>query len=96
MELGADFAVKGSVTSREPVSIVPGSSAGCPMGSVTEPNRNHDLASTMAERITGAGSDADALKALRKAYPETPLAVRVAALALLARRSGGDQPHIPR
>ena len=50
----------------------------------------------MAERITGAASDADALKALRKAYPETPLAVRVAALALLARRSGGDQPHIPR
>jgi hypothetical protein len=50
----------------------------------------------MAERITGAASDADALKALRKAYPETPLAVRVAALALLARRSAGDQPHIPR
>jgi hypothetical protein len=66
------------------------------MGSVIEPNRSHDLASTMAERITGMASDADALKALRKAYPESPLAVRVAALALLARQHAGDQPHIPR
>jgi hypothetical protein len=66
------------------------------MGSVTEPNCSQDLASTMAERITGMASDADALKALRKAYPETPLAVRVAALVLLARRSAGGQPHMPR
>ena len=66
------------------------------MGSVTEPNRSQELASAMAERITGAASDADALKALRTAYPEAPLAVRVAALALLARRSTADQPHIPR
>ena len=50
----------------------------------------------MAERITGATSDADALKALRMAYPESPLAVRVAALALLARRSAGDRSHMPR
>jgi hypothetical protein len=66
------------------------------MGSVIEPNRSHDLASTMAEGIMGATSDADALKALRKAYPESPLAVRVAALALLARRHAGEQSHIPR
>jgi hypothetical protein len=66
------------------------------MGSVTEPNRSQDLALSMAERITGATSDADALKTLRKAYPEIPLSVRVAALALLARRSAGEQPHIPR
>ena len=66
------------------------------MGSVTEPHRSHDLASTMAERITGATSDADALKALRNAYPETPLAVRVAALSLLARRGAPDERHIPR
>jgi hypothetical protein len=66
------------------------------MGSTTDPHRSQDLPSTMAERITGATSDAEALKALRKVYPEAPLAVRVAALAMLARSDVSDQPHIPR
>jgi len=53
-----------------------------------------DLARTMAERIAGASSHAEALSALRSAFPESPLTVRVAALAMLARRGPGD--HIPR
>ena len=64
------------------------------MGSATEPTMGKDLARTMAERIAGASSHAEALSALRSAFPESPLTVRVAALAMLARRGPGD--HIPR
>jgi hypothetical protein len=64
------------------------------MGSLAEPT--DDLAQAMAERVTGTTSHADALKALRAAFPESPLAVRVAALAMLARGGAGGPPHIPR
>ena len=66
------------------------------MGSAAEPLRGSDLASTMLERITATTSHADALRELRAAFPESPLAVRVAALELLLRRSAGEAPHIPR
>ncbi len=64
------------------------------MGSVTESIAGKDLARTMAERIAGTTSHAEALKALRSAFPESPLTVRVAALAMLTRGGPGD--HIPR
>jgi hypothetical protein len=67
------------------------------MGSITELRRVEallqDLTKSMVERIMGAASHAEALRALRAAFPESPLPVRVAALALM-RRSAGD--HIPR
>jgi len=49
------------------------------------------LAEAMLERIaqTGPISGAEALKQLRSAFPDTPLAARVAALNLLARRDFG-------
>jgi hypothetical protein len=50
----------------------------------------------MLERITATTSHADALRELRTAFPESPLAVRVAALELLRRRGAGEAPHIPR
>jgi hypothetical protein len=66
------------------------------MESAAEPLRGSDLASTMLARITATTSHADALKELRTAFPESPLAVRVAALELLRRRGAGETPHIPR
>jgi hypothetical protein len=67
------------------------------MGSVTEPHRVEallqDLTKSMVERIMGTTSHAEALRALRAACPESPLPVRVAALAVM-RRTAGD--HIPR
>ncbi len=50
----------------------------------------------MVERIIRSGptSHAEALKKLRAAFPDSPLTVRVAALAILMRRGAGD--HIPR
>jgi hypothetical protein len=53
-----------------------------------------DLARAMAERIADTTSHAEALKALRSAFPESPLTLRVAALAMVPRRDAGD--HIPR
>ncbi|MGA7489539.1 MAG: hypothetical protein WBW74_21655 [Xanthobacteraceae bacterium] len=50
----------------------------------------------MAERVPATTSHADALKELRAAFPEAPLAARVAALALLERRGAGAPSHIPR
>ena len=66
------------------------------MESAAEPLRGSDLASTMLQRITATTSHADALRELRTAFPESPLAVRVAALELLRRRSAAEAPHIPR
>jgi hypothetical protein len=66
------------------------------MGSVVEPKVGKELAQTMVERIMGTTSHAEALRKLRSAFPESPLAVRVAALALLTHRNANDQPHIPR
>jgi hypothetical protein len=66
------------------------------MGSAAEPSCGHALASTMVERITETMSHADALKELRSAFPDSPLAVRVAALAMLWRRGAGDPPYMPR
>lgn len=67
------------------------------MGSVTDPRRIEallqDLTKSMVERIMGATSHAEALRALRLAFPESPLPVRVAALAMM-RQAAGD--HIPR
>jgi hypothetical protein len=64
------------------------------MGSAAEPTT--DLARTMAERITGTTSHAEALRTLRSAFPDSSLALRVAALATLTRRAPADTPHIPR
>ncbi len=64
------------------------------MGSASGPTT--DLAQTMAERIMGTASHAEALRALRAAFPDSSLALRVAALATLTRRVPGDLPHIPR
>ncbi|HKA82206.1 MAG TPA: hypothetical protein VKD43_19345 [Xanthobacteraceae bacterium] len=66
------------------------------MGSATEPSVGQDLAWSMVERITGTTSHAEALRMLRSAYPESPLTVRVLALALLSRRAANNSPHIPR
>jgi hypothetical protein len=66
------------------------------MGSAAEPDRSSDLASTMLERIAATTSHSDALKKLRTAFPDSPLAARVAALELLRRRGAGEAPHIPR
>ena len=50
------------------------------------------LEHAMIERINTAApqSGAEALKALRSAFPESPLALRVAALVSLARRQNGE------
>jgi hypothetical protein len=66
------------------------------MGSIVEPTDGNGLAETMVERIAGTASHAEALRALRAAFPETPLAARVAALELLAHRKPAKPPHIPR
>ena len=63
------------------------------MGSAAEPTT--DLA-RMADRIMGTTSHAEALRTLRSAFPDSSLAVRVAALAALTRRAPADTPHIPR
>jgi hypothetical protein len=51
---------------------------------------DHDLARAMAEAVLAfsPASDTDALKLLRAAFPNSPLGLRVAALALLTRRRG--------
>ena len=64
------------------------------MGSAAEPTT--DLARTMAERIMGTTSYAEALRTLRSAFPDSSLALRVAALATLTRRAKADPHHIPR
>jgi hypothetical protein len=67
------------------------------MGSIVEPtDGSTGLAEVMVERIAGTASHAEALRTLRTAFPETPLAARVAALELLANRKPGKPPHIPR
>ena len=52
-----------------------------------------DLARRMVERVIrgGPASHAEALSALRSAFPESPLTVRVAALAMLIGRAGADR-----
>jgi hypothetical protein len=50
----------------------------------------------MAERVTPATTHAEALRELRTAFPESSLALRVAALAMLNRRGADDSSHIPR
>ena len=64
------------------------------MGSAAKPTT--DLAQTMAREIMGTTSHAEALRALRAAFPDSSLALRVAALATLMRRAPADTPHIPR
>ena len=66
------------------------------MGPVAEPNVGKELAQTMVERIMGTTSHAEALRKLRSAFPESPLAVRVAALRMLPQSGASDPPHIPR
>jgi hypothetical protein len=55
-----------------------------PTGDLTSGAR----AQAMVERIVASrpASDAEALKALRAAFPDSPLGLRVAALGLLMRR----------
>jgi hypothetical protein len=57
-----------------------------------------DLARDMVERMVRSGltSNAEALRELRAAFPESPLTVRVAALAMLMRRGTNNPLHIPR
>jgi len=57
--------------------------------SVFAPISDPDL---MAERVLAfaPATDAEALKLLRKTFPECPLSARVAALAALAQRLGFD------
>jgi hypothetical protein len=50
----------------------------------------------MADRIMGTTSHAEALRTLRSAFPDSSLALRVAALTALTRRAPADAPHIPR
>ena len=65
-----------------------------PLGSVTlappglTGRSEAELAQAMAQQVSAVGrhSSAEALKELRQAFPETPLAMRVAALAALRRR----------
>lgn len=47
-----------------------------------------DLASAMLAHLRAArpGSGAEALRSLRRAFPDSPLTLRVAALAALSRR----------
>jgi hypothetical protein len=62
------------------------------MGS-TAPATDHDaLAHIMAERILGTTTHAEALRQLRAAFPDSPLTVRVAALALLIRCEARERP----
>jgi hypothetical protein len=70
---------------------------GVPMGSAAEPSRAEDLARTMLQRIAGTMSPAEALRELRAAFPESPLTVRVAALAMLHARAGDPSgSYMPR
>jgi hypothetical protein len=55
------------------------------MESVIEAAHGKDLARTMAERIMGTRSHAEALRTLRSAFPDSPLTARVAALAMRER-----------
>jgi hypothetical protein len=52
-----------------------------------------DTARIMVERIIRSGptSHAEALKTSRAAFPDSPLTVRAAALAILMRRGAGNQ-----
>ena len=60
------------------------------------PIENPDSAQSMVARIIRRGptSHAEALKELCAAFPDSPLTLWVAALAILTRRGDGD--HIPR
>jgi hypothetical protein len=81
------------------------------MGSFTKPPRAEErdsaqdlaqalartLAQAMAERIGAAKSHAEALRELRSAFPDSPLTVRVAALAMMRKLAGTPNlSHIPR
>jgi hypothetical protein len=52
----------------------------------------------MVQRISEVGpiSGAEALRALRTAFPDSPLTLRVAALNMLMRRHEGRQGYRPR
>jgi len=66
------------------------------LAGVSQDDFQGDLARRMAERLIRGGptSHAEALSALRSAFPESPLTVRVAALAMLIGGAGVD--HMPR
>jgi len=68
------------------------------MGSAAKAGDQAELARIMSDRIVGMTSHAEALRQLRAAFPESPLTVRVAALAMLMRRGPDDAQtvHIPR
>jgi hypothetical protein len=73
------------------------------MGSFIKPPRAEDqdssetLAQAMAERVGAAKSHAEALRALRLAFPDSPLTLRVAALAMMRKRPDAPKAsHIPR
>jgi hypothetical protein len=68
------------------------------MGSATDAfTRNPQVAEAMVERIIGLQpkSGAEALKELRAAFPDSPLALRVAALAALSRRQDQHAKQVP-
>src|SRR5262249_59175355 len=83
-----------ALTNGAAVLALPGSrSRGCPMGSATEASAGEDLVRTMAQQIAATTSHAEALRTLRSAFPETPLTLRVAALATLTRRASAQLPR---
>jgi hypothetical protein len=89
--------VKHFVTVRAQIWRIAGAmliAGGAAMGSRVEPTQ--DLARTMAERVTPATTHAEALRELRTAFPESSLALRVAALAMLNRRGADEPAHSPR
>jgi hypothetical protein len=67
------------------------------MGSATDPKTTAPhLTEAMVRRIIADGpkSGAETLKNLRAAFPDSPLALRVAALTELARQQGKRAPQI--
>ncbi len=62
------------------------------LAGVSQDDFQGDLARRMVERVIRGGqtSPAEALSALRSAFPESPLTVRVAALAMLIGGAGVD------
>ena len=61
-----------------------------------EPNRPKISPGPWPSAFTPATTHAEALRELRTAFPESSLALRVAALAMLNRRGADDSSHIPR
>ena len=65
------------------------------------PSITHDREASLADMLDWIdrqcpASGAEALRHLRDAFPDSPLALRVAALSTLMRRYGGESDYKPR